>query len=59
MNLKDIYTRLTRNDSTAVEFAEFEELMNNWAWEEYDRQRSSATGNIAIKNILDKNIEGF
>lgn len=57
MNLKQVYKNLTKNDNEALEFQEFEELMNNWAWEEFDRQYSNS--NIAIKNILDKNLEGF
>ena len=46
MTLKEMWTRLSRESNPGIEFEEFEEMMNDWAWQELERQRGSVTGNV-------------
>ena len=56
MTLKEIWIRTIKDDST-MEFEEFEELLNDWAWEEYERQRSANVNGYQPKSELP--VEGF
>lgn len=58
MTLKEMWERMGREQDPGIEFEEFEELMNDWAWEELDRQRGSVAGNI-YKAESDVPAEGF
>ena len=57
MTLKEIWRRLNRTEETSLEFEEFEELMNDWAWNEFNRQKS-VTGDI-YKPEPDNQVQGF
>lgn len=58
MMLKQVWDRMTRDGDPGIEFEEFEELLNDWAWEELTRQREGATGNI-YKPERDLPVDGF
>lgn len=58
MMLRQIWDKLVREGEPGIEFEEFEELLNDWAWEELARQREGVTGNI-YKPERDLPIDGF
>lgn len=58
MNLKQIWNQLHRNTPAPIEFEEFEELMNDWAWNELERQRGSISGNI-YNPRTERPVDGF